>query len=191
MNIDEAIAHVRQVAEECPSRQCGYQHSELADWLEELKAYRETELTPEDVQDFMGRFRTVAELGGFIKQHDNDGKSDRQIAEAVFVSASMVGDWRRKQGLPANRKAQKKQSAAKTLEPPVSPSMTEPPFSAPPPLMDQSLPKEEGPVALSVDLNNCSFALRAPDLESAARVCAYAGQLLENMAKAAEPVEAE
>ena len=42
MNIEEAIAHAREVAEGCPAedRQCAYQHDELADWLEELKAYR-------------------------------------------------------------------------------------------------------------------------------------------------------
>lgn len=42
MNIEEAIAHARKVAEGCPAedRQCAYQHDELADWLEELKAYR-------------------------------------------------------------------------------------------------------------------------------------------------------
>ncbi len=58
----------------------------------------------------------------------NEGKSDRQIAEVVFVSSSMVGVWRRKQGLPANREPRKKQSAAKPLAPPAS---------APPPSMDQ------------------------------------------------------
>ncbi len=51
MTIEEAIAHAREVAEGCPAedRQCAYQHDELADWLEELKAYRETGLTPEEI----------------------------------------------------------------------------------------------------------------------------------------------
>ena len=51
MTIEGAIAHAREVAERCPEedRQCAYQHDELADWLEELKAYRETGLTPEEV----------------------------------------------------------------------------------------------------------------------------------------------
>lgn len=51
MTIDEAIAHAREVAEGCPAedRQCAYQHDKLADWLEELKAYQETELTPEEI----------------------------------------------------------------------------------------------------------------------------------------------
>ena len=42
MTIEEAIEHAREVAEGCPAedRQCAYQHDELADWLEELKAYR-------------------------------------------------------------------------------------------------------------------------------------------------------
>lgn len=51
MTIEEAITHAREVAEGCPAedRQCAYQHDELADWLEELKAYRETGLTPEEI----------------------------------------------------------------------------------------------------------------------------------------------
>ena len=51
MTIEEAVTHAREVAEGCQAedRQCAYQHDELADWLEELKAYRETGLTPEGV----------------------------------------------------------------------------------------------------------------------------------------------
>lgn len=51
MKIEEAIAHAREVAEGCQAedRQCAYQHDKLADWLEELKAYQETGLTPEEV----------------------------------------------------------------------------------------------------------------------------------------------
>ena len=51
MNIEEAITHAREVADGCPAedRQCAYQHDELADWLEELKAYRETGRTPEEI----------------------------------------------------------------------------------------------------------------------------------------------
>lgn len=42
MDIKEAIIHARQVAEGCgvDSRDCAYQHDCLADWLEELVAYR-------------------------------------------------------------------------------------------------------------------------------------------------------
>ena len=51
MTIEEAIANAREVAEGCPAedRQCAYQHDKLADWLEELKAYRETGQTPEEI----------------------------------------------------------------------------------------------------------------------------------------------
>ncbi len=51
MNIDEAITHAREVAEGCPAedRQCAYQHDELAEWLEELKAYKATGLKPEEI----------------------------------------------------------------------------------------------------------------------------------------------
>jgi len=57
MNIDEAITHARQVAEGCPvkDRQCAYQHDELADWLEELKAYRATGLKPEEIEGILER----------------------------------------------------------------------------------------------------------------------------------------
>ena len=40
---------------------------------------------------------------------------------------------------------------------------------------------KERPVDLSVELNGCAFALRAPNLEAAARVHACAGKLLEDM----------
>lgn len=42
MDIKEAIIHARQVAEGCgvDSRDCAYQHDCLAEWLEELVAYR-------------------------------------------------------------------------------------------------------------------------------------------------------
>ncbi len=55
MTIDEAITHAREVAEGCPAedRQCAYQHDELADWLEELKAYKATGLTPEEITKYM------------------------------------------------------------------------------------------------------------------------------------------
>ena len=58
MSIDEAIKHAREVAERnrkqyknCPSdrtdirhqtcEECAEEHEQLAEWLEELKAYRE------------------------------------------------------------------------------------------------------------------------------------------------------
>ena len=52
MKIEEAISHAREVAEGCPAedRQCAYQHDQLADWLEELMAYRATGLSAADIQ---------------------------------------------------------------------------------------------------------------------------------------------
>ena len=60
LNLDEAIAHAREVAETCECEaskydmcdsyesqvaykegKCGKEHEQLAEWLEELKAYRE------------------------------------------------------------------------------------------------------------------------------------------------------
>ena len=45
MELNEAILHARQMAEGCPSenRDCAYQHDKLADWLEELKKYKDLE----------------------------------------------------------------------------------------------------------------------------------------------------
>lgn len=42
MTLDEAIIHARQVAEGCSSenKDCAYQHDKLADWLEELRRYK-------------------------------------------------------------------------------------------------------------------------------------------------------
>ena len=41
MDIEEAIAHARQVAEDCSCGvECAYQHDRLADWLEELLMLR-------------------------------------------------------------------------------------------------------------------------------------------------------
>lgn len=52
MQIEEAIIHAREVSDGCPAgdRQCAYQHDQLADWLEELKSYKATGLTPEEVK---------------------------------------------------------------------------------------------------------------------------------------------
>lgn len=62
MTIDEAIAHAREVAEGCPAenRDCAYQHDKLAEWLVELKAYRETGLKPEEIADFREMYREMA-----------------------------------------------------------------------------------------------------------------------------------
>lgn len=53
MELTEAIAHARQIAEQggCPagSGDCAYQHDHLVDWLEELMSYRNTKLTPEGI----------------------------------------------------------------------------------------------------------------------------------------------
>ena len=55
MDIDEAIVHAREVAEGCQAedRQCAYQHDKLADWLEELKGYRASGLTPEEIDELL------------------------------------------------------------------------------------------------------------------------------------------
>lgn len=53
--IEKAIARAREVAEGCPAKgsRCEYEHKKLADWLEELKAYRETGQTPEEIHKLL------------------------------------------------------------------------------------------------------------------------------------------
>jgi hypothetical protein len=41
MTLDEAIRHCNEVAESISCTECGKEHKQLAEWLTELKAYRE------------------------------------------------------------------------------------------------------------------------------------------------------
>jgi len=101
----------------------------------------------------------------------NEGKTDQEIAEAVFVHRATVGLWRRTRGLPPNWGREK---AAKASAPPAS---------SPPAPERSGVSSDE--VKLSVELNGCAFALRAPTLEGAAWAYEYAGRLLDFIKKAA------
>lgn len=47
MTLDEAIQHAREVASNCSNKECGLEHMQLANWLEELKQRRQKdELMP-------------------------------------------------------------------------------------------------------------------------------------------------
>ena len=98
------------------------------------------------------------------------GKSDREIAEALGVSRNTVYHWRFVQNLPSN---------TRTVE---RPKEAEPKAPPPRPL---ALPVTKGPVELSVEMDGLAFALRAPDLEGASCIHAYAGRLLEDMGRIA------
>lgn len=89
------------------------------------------------------------------------GKSDAEIAEAVGATPGAVGFWRRQEGLPANRRAE---ASAKA------------PVSAP-----QAGGSPSGPVALSLELDGCTVALSAPDVEKAVRACGYVRRLLAEL----------
>lgn len=63
MELNEAIAHARRVAEGCGADNpgCAYQHDKLAEWLEELKRYKELgtierlrELAQADLEEWNG-----------------------------------------------------------------------------------------------------------------------------------------
>ncbi len=41
MTLEEAIEHAREVADTCENSECAQDHAQLADWLSELKAYRD------------------------------------------------------------------------------------------------------------------------------------------------------
>ena len=43
MTIDSAIAHSEEVAATTKCKECAEEHRQLAEWLKELKAYRERE----------------------------------------------------------------------------------------------------------------------------------------------------
>ncbi len=121
----------------------------------------------------------------------DEGLLDGAIASELGIKATTVSFWRRTQGLPSNWEKQKKQNAVKAPEPPVvPPTVLEPTAPDPPPPVEHplALPKARGQIELSVELNGCAFALRAPDLEGAAWAYEYAGRLLSDMKKAAELV---
>lgn len=62
MELEEAIVHARQVADGCSAenRDCAYQHDKLADWLEELKRYRATDVA--DKGEISDGYHTFNEL---------------------------------------------------------------------------------------------------------------------------------
>ena len=43
MKLDEAIKYYIEDSENCQNEQCGLEHKQLANWLEELRQYRERE----------------------------------------------------------------------------------------------------------------------------------------------------
>lgn len=105
-----------------------------------------------------------------------EGRNDAEIARALGLVPSTIAKWRRSEGLPSVRSLKKRRA----LE-----AMKSETASAPEPLAPrpQLLPLSEqaGPVELSIDVQGCALSLRAPDLEGAAWIHAYAGRLLEDM----------
>lgn len=110
--------------------------------------------------------------------------SDVEIAGRVGATASAVAYWRRGLGLPANQE----------LRPPPLEALGSKPAPPPPvspPSRPLALPAMKGPVELSVEMDGHAFALRAPDLEGAAWIHSYAGQLLEDMGQIAMKLKEE
>ena len=85
MTLDEAIVHAREVAERnrnqyknCPSdrtdirhqtcEECAEEHEQLAEWLEELKKYREIG-TPEECREAVEKQKVDKELESHDEKH--------------------------------------------------------------------------------------------------------------------------
>lgn len=116
--------------------------------------------------------------------------SDAEIAAEVKTTPTAVAYWRRGQGLPANgassgprQTGSGEERRPPPMENPESRAALKPPAS--PPSRPLALPAMKGPIELSVELDGYAFALRAPDLEGAARIHEYAGRLLKDMEQAA------
>lgn len=97
--------------------------------------------------------------------------SDARIAKEVGTTAASVARWRKELGLPS---LIERRGVCAEKSP--SPS---------PPSRPLALPAVKGPVELSIEMDGHAFALRAPDLEGAARIHEYAGRLLKDMGQAA------
>ena len=105
MTIEEAVTHAREVAEGCQAedRQCAYQHDELADWLEELKAYRETGLTPEGVaalQESNQELKKEAVPLMRAKIQDRLVILPCKLGETVYANFAIRGDYLREKDKP-------------------------------------------------------------------------------------------
>lgn len=59
MTIDEAIAHAREVANNESCEKCAKEHEQLAEWLEELKIYKESNISVKTYQQ--GRADAIEE----------------------------------------------------------------------------------------------------------------------------------
>ena len=105
MTIEEAVTHAREVAEGCQAedRQCAYQHDELADWLEELKAYRETGLTPEGVAALQASNQELKKEAVPLmraKIQDRLVILPCKLGETVYANFAIRGDYLREKDKP-------------------------------------------------------------------------------------------
>lgn len=101
------------------------------------------------------------------------GLSDGKIAAEVGTTGGAVAFWQRRLKLPANPEPR--------AAPEAPPPKESPPEAPPLPERPLSLPKVKGPIELSVEMKDCAFAVRAPDLEGLAWIYDYAGKLLRKM----------
>lgn len=122
-----------------------------------------------------------------------EGRTDREIGEALGVAPSTVCKWRKAEGLPSSRwrNVSKEPGPAERLPE----QRTEPPPAQPEEAgaraesepLTRALPASgvpaagAGPIALSLEFQGCAFSLWAADLAGAARVYQFAGRVLDDM----------
>lgn len=105
MELKEAIVHARQVAGRCAggNRDCAYQHDKLADWLEELQAYRDIGLTPEEMKAIK-LFAVSANHEKAKRLFDlSEADADGRIVVLPLAPGTHVWALERKLGSPPTR----------------------------------------------------------------------------------------
>jgi hypothetical protein len=82
VELDEAITHSRHVSIKCAAdnQECAHQHDKLAEWLEELKAYRATGLKPVDVPTGLELANVFAAMQK-LKEYESTGLSPTRLGE--------------------------------------------------------------------------------------------------------------
>lgn len=89
MTLDEAIKHAEEIAESrCD--ECGQEHKQLAEWLKELKAYREQEPC-DDVVSRQAVLDTISELNviSFYEAQEDSKECYYEIKQAIKAMPSV------------------------------------------------------------------------------------------------------
>ena len=99
MSIDEAIAHARKIADEnsdcwkhCTGEKdcktCEKENEQLAEWLEELKAYRENEIKNRTIDDFVEKLCKAFDETAL----NDDGYYPNNVVRSIAEQLKAGGD---------------------------------------------------------------------------------------------------